>query len=351
MTLPRIAALIACTALLSVAAFAQPSAEKADLMNFAKGQLPTDTGSDKKFYSLVDHPDLGKALKVEFPPSDSFGDRAAKVTDWKRYAAVEFDAFNPEKESIKFGFNVPHRRTTSFQTRVEVPFTLKPGKNQVRLGIDEMSNINGSAPDLAHVTRWYIASQSDKPVTVYFGNITLEGGEAAPAAAPAAAAAAPNVGLPHSGDHRRPQGRSAHHADSAEGVRRRRRRRSAATRPAWSASRPPRCRRSTSRSCSTRPRPTPSSRPWRCSRRTIRGTWSSTTGRCIPTRRTSSPPSAPTSRFRYNPDMGFVLVPPDQKKMDVKTSPTPASRTRGRSRCRTTCRSKAGRTGYEAARS
>ena len=32
----------------------------------------------------------------------------------------------------------------------------------------------------------------------------------------------------------------------------------------------------------------------------------------------SSPRSGPNKPFRYNPDMGFILVPPDQKKIDVK---------------------------------
>ena len=181
----RLAPFLVGAALLAVAAFAQPPAERADLLNFAKGDLPNDTGSDKQTYSLADQPDLGKCLKVEFPAGDSVGVRLAKVSDWKRYATLEFDAFNPGKEDLKFGFNVAHRRSTSYQTRVEVPFTLKPGKNHVRLGIDEMANVNGSAPDLAHVTRWFIASRSDRPVTAYFGNITLEGGEAAAPAVPA----------------------------------------------------------------------------------------------------------------------------------------------------------------------
>jgi len=185
----RLAPFVVGAALLAVTALAEPPAETADLLNFAKGDLPNDTGSDKKTYSLADQPDLGKCLKVEFPAGDSVGVRLARVTDWKRYATLEFDAFNPGKEDLKFGFNVAHRRSTNYQTRVEMPFTLKPGKNRVRLGIDEMANVNGSAPDLAHVTRWFIASQSDKPVTAYFGNITLEGGEAA--AAPAAPAQRP----------------------------------------------------------------------------------------------------------------------------------------------------------------
>ena len=89
--------------------------------------------------------------------------------------------------------------------------------------------------------------------------------------------------------------------------------------------------------CSTRPRPTRFSRPWRCSRRTIPGTWLSKTGRCTPTRRTSSPRSAPTSRSATTPTWASSWCRPTRRRSTSRSSATPASRTRGRSRCRTTC--------------
>jgi hypothetical protein len=67
------------------------------------------------------------------------------------------------------------------------PIKLKPGKNEVKIGMDELANVNGSAPDLAHVTRWYINDAGGKGPTVYFSDIWLEGGDAAPAAAAGAA--------------------------------------------------------------------------------------------------------------------------------------------------------------------
>ena len=90
----------------------------------------------------------GKALKVDFAAGDSFGVRSARVKDWKPYIFLQFDAFNPEQGNVGLQFNVKHRRTTSYQTRVEHAITLKPGKNSVKVGIDELANVNGSAPDL-----------------------------------------------------------------------------------------------------------------------------------------------------------------------------------------------------------
>jgi hypothetical protein len=310
--------LLVGAALLTVTAFGQTPSEKADLMNFAKGQTPSDTGSDKKIYALEEQSDLGKALKVDFPAGDSFGDRSAKVTDWKRFAAVEFDAVNPGKENLKFGFNVAHRRSTSYQTRVEVPFTLKPGKNHVRLGIDEMSNVNGSAPDLAHVTRWYIASQSDKAVTAYFGNITLEGGEAAPATAPAVGGPAPNVAYQVKGTIGDlkvdllitpiPLKGSTPAGVKVGGDPARLERIKAARMPKFD--KPILFNTPEADAIVAALEVFPPDNPWNL----VVSDWP-----VHPNSKNIIASIGVDKPMRYNPDMGFVLVPPDQKKVDLKT--------------------------------
>src|SRR5262249_54172952 len=98
----------------------------------------------------------------------------------------------------KLELAVIHGRSTSYQTRVVVPIRLTPGKNEVNLGIDEMANVNGSAPDLQNVVRWYILDADRKAPTVYFSDIWLEGGELAAGPGPLIPAmplpANPNVG-------------------------------------------------------------------------------------------------------------------------------------------------------------
>ena len=161
------------------------------LLAVSQGQVPSDTGSDgKTLLSLVELPRLGgTALKVVFAPGDSFGDRLARVSDWRPFRFLEFKAFNPAQRKVRLTLTVKHRRTRSYQTRVDVPIVLEPGKNSVRLATDEMTNVNGSAPDLAHVGRWYIACQPGETPTLFFGDIWLVGEvQRKPARAPAAGA-------------------------------------------------------------------------------------------------------------------------------------------------------------------
>ena len=158
-------------------------AGKVALLSFAQGQLPNDTGSDglTKF-SIEENKELGgAALKVDFAPSDSVGVRSVSIKNWKPFTTVEFSVFNPTGEKINLGFNVAHKRSTSFQTRVEAVVALKPGRNDVRIGVDEMLNINGSAPDLANVVRWYIANGAAKPLTLFFSDLCLVGDDTATA--------------------------------------------------------------------------------------------------------------------------------------------------------------------------
>ena len=104
---------------------------------------------------MDDFKDLGggKALRIAFNPGDSFGGRVGSNKDWKRFARFRFDAFNPSKETVALSLNVVHSRSTNLQTRVVMPIKLKPGKNEVSIGTDEMVNVNGSAPNLASVVR------------------------------------------------------------------------------------------------------------------------------------------------------------------------------------------------------
>ena len=122
-----------------------------------------------------------KAMKVVFADGDSFGmSRGASVRDWEPFSTVEFAAFNPLRKSVKLSFVVRHGGTTGFQTRVDLPVTLKPGKTEVRLNIAEMVNVNGSKPDLSDVVHWYLACHPGQTPTLYFSDFWLTGGKATP---------------------------------------------------------------------------------------------------------------------------------------------------------------------------
>lgn len=189
MTRLRLILATGCLTLATVWCLGQAPPAKVELLPVSKGLIPTDTGSDGATKMTIEnHPDFsGKALKVVMAKKDTFGDRVARVKSWKPYAALQFDAVNPSKEDIKLVLNIFHKRTTNYPTRVVHPVVLKPGKNSIRIGIDELANVNGSAPDLTNITKWYFSDEAGKGPTLYLGDIWLEGADAPPASVGAAA--------------------------------------------------------------------------------------------------------------------------------------------------------------------
>ena len=155
------------------------------LLNVSKNKLPNDTALEKKSKLTIENAPKelgGKALKVVFAEGDSFGmSRGASERNWTPFSVVEFSALNPSRQTVKLSFAVRHGGTTGFQTRVDVPVTLKPGKNEVRLSISEMMNVNGSKPDLSGVVHWYLACHPGQTPTLYFSDFWLVGGDAEPA--------------------------------------------------------------------------------------------------------------------------------------------------------------------------
>ena len=150
-------------------------AQTVALLNVSEGQIPSDTGSDGATkFALENQKELGgPALKISFAPGDSAGDRIAKVTNWKQFDELTFSAFNPTNENVKLTFTVRHKGTTNYQTRVDIPVSLKPGRNDIKISTNSMRNVDGSSPDLGNVVKWYIACEPDKEPTIYIGDILL----------------------------------------------------------------------------------------------------------------------------------------------------------------------------------
>ena len=90
----------------SPAAHAQ-TASRAALLSVTNSERPNDTGNDTTKLSFEEHKDLGgQALKVQFGPGDSFGVQQSKVTNWKPYTTLRFDAFNPSTAVVKKGSKI-----------------------------------------------------------------------------------------------------------------------------------------------------------------------------------------------------------------------------------------------------
>ena len=164
------------------------------LLDVTRGQIPSDIGSDSRDNVKMTTEECaelgGKALKVVIASPDSFGDRQARVTDWTGFECLQFDVFNPGRENVPLTLTIKHGRSTSFGTRIDVPVVLTPGKSSIRLPIDRLVNVNGSAPDLTKIRKWYFALESPQAPTFYLGNLWLVK-EGAPASAGMAPAPAP----------------------------------------------------------------------------------------------------------------------------------------------------------------
>ncbi len=178
--------------LLPWATSGQGTAGKTYLLHVSQGQLPNDTGTPATKLALEEHADLGKALKVHLV--DSFGDTPTRVANWKTHATLVFHVVNTGAQPAKVRFNVRHKLSKDYNTRVDIPMTLKPGKNEIRLAVANIANSNGSAADLAHVDRWYLAvEERNLPLSLVFSDLWFEGGASAPVAG-APAGAGPLVG-------------------------------------------------------------------------------------------------------------------------------------------------------------
>ncbi len=309
----------------------QAPAPKALLLNVSQGQVPSDTGQDDKTHPeiVTNVPGLpGKALKVAFARGDSIGGKSGANPNWKRYALLRFDAVNPGTVPVKLELVVVHARSTGYPTRVVMPVVLRPGKNDVKVGIDEMTNTNGSAPDLAHVVRWYLGDVEGKAPTLYFGDIRLEGGDA-PASPAAPAGSGPPVAYRVKGKIGTMDvdltvtpltlpglaggGPAPVHGDPARLERLRSAKMPKLTQPV-SFERPE------ADAIVSALEVFPPDNPWNL----VVADWP-----LHPNSRAMIASIGATKPLRYNPDMGYVLVPPEQPKVDVKIVGYPGESDRG----------------------
>jgi hypothetical protein len=315
----------------------QTPAPQAYLLNVGKGQIFNSIGSDDKTRPelVEDFKELGgKALKVAFFKGDSAGDSIAKVKNWTPFATLRVNVFNPGEAAVKLGLNIFHARSTNYNTRVELPIVVKPGKNAVTINIDKLRNTDGSAPALTDVRKWYFADAEGTGPTLYFGDMVLQGAEAPAAGAPVGPAVGglnPLVGYKIKGKVGNldvdltitpfmlpgplaalPAGAQVH-GDPARLKRIR-----AAKMPRFD--RPILFDTPEADAVVSALEMFPPDNPWNL----VVEDWP-----LHPNSKNIIESIGATKRFRYNADMGYVLVPPDQKKIDVKLGSASAESDKG----------------------
>lgn len=296
------------------------------LLNVSKGQTFSDIGSEDKTKPVpVDPQDLSKGLKVVFHPNDSVGVQTSLVKNWKPYQALHIAVGNPSDKPVKLGLYVIHSGTKNYQTRVSKILDVPPGDHDLETPIASLLNLNGSAPTLSEVRRWYLADYDKVGPTLIFRDVWLSGG---PSETPAATG---SIGL--KGKYRikgrvgtqevdlilEPADEPATGGAAAAG--------GAATRaPLVVHSDPPRLERIRAATMPAIEQPVafdtpqadaicsalevfPPDNPWN----TVIEDWP-----LHPNSRNIVASAGVDKPFRYNRDMGFILIPPDQKPVSVK---------------------------------
>jgi hypothetical protein len=305
----------------------QAPASKGYLLHVNKGQTFTSIGSDDKTRPELfeDFKGLGgKALKVAFFKGDSVGVSVARIKNWKPFTTLRVHVFSPGKSTVKLGLNIFHARSSNYASRIEVPIVLARGKNEVAIAIDKLRNTDGSAPVLTDVRRWYFADTEGKGPTLYFGDLVLEGTESS-AASPAVGGLVGyrikgrigtlDVDLTVTPFHvGRPVGAAVKlQGDPARLARIRKLEMPTITKPILFNT------PEADAICSAL-EVFPPDNPWNL----VVEDWP-----VHPNSKNIIASIGASKKFRYNTDMGFVLVPPEQKKIDVKLGEAAAESDKG----------------------
>ena len=144
------------------------------LLAFSKGEMPNDTAfEDKSTLKLEENSQLGgRVLKITFARGDSFGMSRLKLSDWRAFRQLSVDVLNPSEKNIEIAITFKHAASKNFRTRADTSFTLKPGVNHLRIDLALLRNNDKSRPDLSRIQHWYVTAPGSAP-TLYFGDFRL----------------------------------------------------------------------------------------------------------------------------------------------------------------------------------
>lgn len=147
------------------------------LLNVTEGQLPDDTALDgRSALTIVAAPwdATQKALRVQYAAGDSFGlARGAGQRNWSRFRALTVSIWNPGDTPVSLAFVIKHARSRDVSTRVEQTLQCSRGINDFRWILKELTNGDGSTPDLSEITHWYFANPGNQTPLLFFSDVLL----------------------------------------------------------------------------------------------------------------------------------------------------------------------------------
>lgn len=154
------------------------------LLQVSEGELPSDTGLEDQSQMTIETGVAGfegKVLRVEFAAGDSFGASGGiKVRDWSTFKTLEFSVYNPSDRAVELTLVLRHSASRSFDSRVDLPLTFGKGRTDTRIELAELRNNDGSQPRLSSISHWYLACPEDASPTLFFSDFLLHGEPTSP---------------------------------------------------------------------------------------------------------------------------------------------------------------------------
>jgi len=155
-------------------------AKKMYLINFDKGGMPNDS-ANCEFALSEEHAPKGQIyLKVttKTPTANDYywcGEFGPKKANWDGYDVVKFDYFNESKSPVSSAFSIRPKGST-YATRLDASFVMRPGKGSVEIEIAGACSNSGTPLDFKiPLIQWGLTGQGS--VVFHIGNITLETNE------------------------------------------------------------------------------------------------------------------------------------------------------------------------------
>jgi len=156
------------------------NAKKLYIMNFEKGDMPSDGTMGTLTEENTDKTNK-MMLKVatEGGKSIYFGEWGAKKGNWSDYELLKFKIFNPQKDIVRITMNIgdaESQKAWDYNNRAQLTFVCRPGASEQEVQIQGTATNSGRAIELKAIKIWNMTLQptGNKDTTLYFGNIYLE---------------------------------------------------------------------------------------------------------------------------------------------------------------------------------
>ena len=154
-------------------------AKKIPLLNFSKGEMPTDNANCSVSLS-EEHSDREGdfTLRIDFDGKGegSAGEFQPKKGSWAVYKKAKYIVFNPSDKEVEFAFSVKGAKMTNTpENRKDWKIKLPPGRSEQEVSFEGAVCDDGKTPlDISRIFIWKFRYYNSQAATVYVVKVWLE---------------------------------------------------------------------------------------------------------------------------------------------------------------------------------